>query len=197
MSKTNFSYSADKARKAKIKKFLLSKKFQYGVALFVTSGILMGVTTIALQAREESICKTESEKIFKEIISEWQDTSHRAHSTSRIALAPVIGEMQAIRRKTEKIEVPKCATFAKFLTVKAMNAKVDIFLDFMADKPYSKYGSSNHEEEIATEEIAVIQVNGKSAYQFNSEDEMKIKFSSLMTEKITKDIEKSKPSQSN
>lgn len=61
MSKTNFSYSADKARKAKIKKFLLSKKFQYGVAIFVTSGILIGVTTIALQAREESICKTESE----------------------------------------------------------------------------------------------------------------------------------------
>jgi hypothetical protein len=192
MSKTNFSYSADRARKAKIKKFLLSKKFQYGVALLVISGILTGVTTVAFQAREESICKTESEKTFKEIFSEWEDTSNRAHSTGRIALAPVIGEMQAIKRKTEKIDVPKCAAFAKFLTIKAMNAKTKVFLDFMANREYAEYGSSNSQEEIAMEEIAAIQTNGKSNYNFNSENEMHTEYSLLLTKKLTERLSKTK-----
>jgi hypothetical protein len=163
-----------------IKTNLISKKLKYGTALFVVSGLLGGATAITLQAREESICKTESEKIFKEIISEWEDASHRANSTSRIALAPVIGEMQSIRRKTEKIEVPNCATFARFSTVEYMEAEINTFLKFMANEPNENYTSASFHKKIAVEEIAFIQLNGKSNYKFNSKQEMKHQHTDLL-----------------
>jgi hypothetical protein len=186
MNKNNFSYSADKARKAKIKKILSSKKLKYGVALFTISIIITSAMTIALSAREESICKTESEKIFKEIFSEWEDTSRRANNTGRIALAPVVGEMQAIKRKTEKIEIPSCAVFAKFSTVQYMNVEINLFLKFMADKSITEPGFADINKKIAVEEIAFIQMNGKSNYKFNSESEMTIKYWELMTKLFEK-----------
>jgi hypothetical protein len=186
MNKNNFSYSADKAHKAKIKKFISSKKIKYGVALSTISIIIIGASTIALSAREESICKTESEKIFKEIFSEWEDTSRRAHNTGRIALAPVVGEMQAIKRKTEKIEIPSCAVFAKFSTVQYMNVEINLFLKFMADKSNTEPGSADINKKIAVEEIAFIQMNGKSNYKFNSESEMTIQYWELMTKLFEK-----------
>ena len=61
-----------------------------------------------------------------------------------------------------------------------MNAETSIFLKFMADKPNSEYGSANIHKKIALEEIAFIQVNGKSNYKFNSEKEMRLKFHELL-----------------
>jgi hypothetical protein len=184
MSKKTFSNSASKARKESTIKFLRSEKFRNGLIIAVSGFFLYQSVSFALQAREEGICKSDSEKIFKEITSEWEDTSRRASRTSRIALTPVVGEMQAIKRKLEKAEVPKCANFAKFLTTKAMNSEINLFLEFMENRSGGNYIQNEIDKKIAGKEITEILEKGKSSHNLDSESEMENKYFELQANEL-------------
>ena len=68
------------------------------------------------------------------LLDEWSDCFDRAASTSRIALSPVIGELQAIRREYSALLPPKlCAKMHKNV-IDSMNYSIDGFFAFMEDK---------------------------------------------------------------
>ena len=68
------------------------------------------------------------------LLGEWSDTFDRAASTSRIALSPVIGELQDIRREVDDLDVPgPCSLFHKNM-VGAMNHSINGFIAFLGNE---------------------------------------------------------------
>lgn len=72
------------------------------------------------------------------LLDRWIDIQERAGSTSRIALSPVVGEMQDLRREAKAVVAPECAQRAKDLFLDSMGYAIDAYLAFMAEKPDSE-----------------------------------------------------------
>ena len=70
---------------------------------------------------------------MSEIQAEWKDTLEIAVSTSRIALAGPVGELQDSRRQANKVTPPDCMTDSHERYLRGMDTFIDFFLDFMAD----------------------------------------------------------------
>ena len=68
------------------------------------------------------------------ILERWSDAYDRAASTGRIALAPVIGELQEVRRDFGDLDPPEDAAYMHSAVLDAMNFSIDGFLLFMADE---------------------------------------------------------------
>lgn len=64
-------------------------------------------------------------------IDQFKDVSTRAGVTSRIALSPVVGEMQEIRRDYKALIAPACAEKLHLLVGQAMDAEIESYLSFM------------------------------------------------------------------
>ncbi len=95
-----------------------------------------GPTIMPTPPRASEICQSVTQDYFAEIqplLEDWQDTVEVANSTSRIALSPVVQDMQAIRRDIADVPVPDCAQDASGLLLIGLGDVVDSFLDFMAD----------------------------------------------------------------
>ena len=56
----------------------------------------------------------------------------------RIALSPVIKDMQAIRREAQALELPTCARNAQNRLIDYMDVSINAFAAFMAQKPNSE-----------------------------------------------------------
>ena len=69
-----------------------------------------------------------------EILRKFTDTYALASSTSRIALSPIVGEMQALKREMDALEPTDCGKLTKLHLVDAMNTIIDGFLAFMQEK---------------------------------------------------------------
>lgn len=67
-------------------------------------------------------------------MEKFQDASERASATSRIALSPVVGEMQEVRREYKALVAPLCVQRLQVLVEKAMDAEIAGYLDFMAQR---------------------------------------------------------------
>ena len=83
---------------------------------------------------EEAISLQDS---VKPRIEHFDDANQRASRTSRIALSPVLGELQDVKRQFNNITMPSCADEARSLMVKYMEAVIDAYLAFLADEPDS------------------------------------------------------------
>ena len=64
------------------------------------------------------------------LLREWEDALRVAESTPKIALAPQIAALQALRRQAEDMDSPSCAKAIKALMVSAMNSGTSALLDF-------------------------------------------------------------------
>lgn len=73
-------------------------------------------------------------KQLLDIVNKWHDAYQLASSASRISLAAPVQSLQAIKRDTESLDVPKCLTAARGYLSDHMNASITGFLDFMAQK---------------------------------------------------------------
>jgi len=98
---------------------------------------------------------------YTSLVGQFSDTFNRAASTSRIALSPVIGELQSIKRDVNSLDdVCEEATQLKAATVYAMDASIDGFMLFMADAPdddvAAKFGEATRWTETATRKIGVL-----------------------------------------
>lgn len=62
----------------------------------------------------------------------WLDAYTLAGSTPRIALPPVIANMQAIRREMEAIALPQCLAQAKRFRIAAMDRQLAEFTAFLS-----------------------------------------------------------------
>lgn len=65
-------------------------------------------------------------------MTEWDDAVKIAQNTSRIALAPQIVALQAIKRKGEAFTAPDCAAVVKNRMTVYHEAMIDAFISFMA-----------------------------------------------------------------
>jgi hypothetical protein len=68
-----------------------------------------------------------------DIMNRWNDNSVVASRTSRIALAPVVKDMQALRREANDLRVTPCLTKAQANMLAGMDSELNAYLDFMAD----------------------------------------------------------------
>ena len=67
------------------------------------------------------------------IATRWDDANKLASTTSRIALATPVAELQEIKREANSLSVPACLSKAKADLVSSMNATIDAYLTFMGD----------------------------------------------------------------
>lgn len=74
----------------------------------------------------------------KPMAERWDDAAKLAGSTPRMSLAPQIASMQAIRRDAQALEAPPCAEQAKQYLLGAMDASINAYIDFLAQKPDSQ-----------------------------------------------------------
>lgn len=75
---------------------------------------------------------------LQDIKARWESTRALANSTSRIALAPIVRDLQAERQELEKLNVTKCLTPAKDKLLTAMKINEESFLAFMNDADLGK-----------------------------------------------------------
>jgi hypothetical protein len=103
-----------------------------------------------------AVCSAEDATAAKEdldlIIERFDDANARAGTTSRIALSPVIGEMQEVRRDLRALELPDCATEAVDASVEFMDKSIEAYLAFLSDEPDSTVTRLFDEAERAQEE---------------------------------------------
>jgi hypothetical protein len=73
------------------------------------------------------------------LIEEFFDLNEVASSTSRIALSPVVSEMQDVKRRFKYLEEPAFCDYTneyKEAVVEGMDYNIQAYLDFMTDKEY-------------------------------------------------------------
>lgn len=70
---------------------------------------------------------------MSDIQAEWDDTFDIAASTSRIALAGPVADLQNIRREANKLTPPVCIADSHESYLDGMDAFIELLLDFMAD----------------------------------------------------------------
>lgn len=106
------------------------------------------------------------------MLEEWEDTSLRAESTSRVSLSPVIGELQDIRRRTRRIDRPACAGYLNDLVVVAMERDIDSFISFLGQDSDSvvarKMDGAEKAWKVVNDEIANFEEDPVEAYQTSS-----------------------------
>lgn len=81
-------------------------------------------------APEVAITKIEE---MDEFFTEFYDASDLAGSTPRGSLAPMIADMQAIRRDAERLEMPVCLEVVHEKLIDLMNDMIDAFQSFLAN----------------------------------------------------------------
>jgi hypothetical protein len=82
------------------------------------------------------LCQSDTQDYLDQVrplMVEFSDTMQIANSTARIALGPIIQDMQRIRREVSNIQAPSCAQHASGLLISGMDGVVEGFIDFMGD----------------------------------------------------------------
>jgi len=99
----------------------------------VTSILIL--TVFLLAGCQNSYCPADSAQAALDeiqILAErWDDAMAVAQSTSRMALAGPISDLQAIKRDTGALGVPECLEPAKTTLVKSMDYGIDGMISFM------------------------------------------------------------------
>lgn len=69
------------------------------------------------------------------LVERWRDTGLLALKCSRLSIAPLISDLQDIKRETEAVEAPPCGGTAKSLLLTAMQSFIDGCTAFMDQEP--------------------------------------------------------------
>lgn len=93
----------------------------------------------AVPAAEAIVMCLESDQAYRDqvrsITARWDDGVELAASTPRANLAPVVSELQAIRREAELLTGPDCASGLSESIAGSMDATIDLLLALMRDAP--------------------------------------------------------------
>ncbi len=73
-------------------------------------------------------------KTTSETLDKFYDATRRADATPRIALSPVIGEMQQIRRDYKNLQHPSCADAYFQYVVAGMDETIEAYISFMGQQ---------------------------------------------------------------
>lgn len=99
----------------------------------------LGVPTVPVSCGQAgwALCSTQTQNYLDEIeplIDEFLDTAELADSTPRIALSPVVGDMQRIAREIEDLSAPDCAVDASVRLISGINLVIDGYIGFMSQE---------------------------------------------------------------
>lgn len=72
------------------------------------------------------------------VAREWDDAYKLASSTPRASLSAQIEKLQGIRRKTQDLTPPSCATAAHTALTSSMDKSIEGFIAFLGQKPESE-----------------------------------------------------------
>lgn len=99
------------------------------------------IATAELAARQQLAAKAAAaakekaeEGRLRDFDRRWLDLSRLAASTARIALPPIVQEMQTQRRELEAMKIGGCRADAHAALVMAVGAEVDMYLAFMTQR---------------------------------------------------------------
>lgn len=77
------------------------------------------------------------------IESRWEDAYTLASSTSRIALATPVSNLQDIKRDLAQVELSECLSPAREALGAYMDSHINNFLKFMSDSDFTQFESNN------------------------------------------------------
>lgn len=100
--------------------------------------IAMTASTPAEVELKEINYELEDKRKIDVIKQRWNDSRRLANSTSRIALAPIIKDMQAEKRELESLTVTHCLTPAKEKLLEAMDLNEKSFVAFLNDAEFGE-----------------------------------------------------------
>lgn len=106
------------------------------LSFFICASLLLSGCKNPFEAKDKGIEQLDN------IEQRWIDTSTLISSTSRIALAPQVANLQEMKRDLNVIEVSECLTPAKNELNEYMEMEIDIYLKFMADELSDSYAAS-------------------------------------------------------
>lgn len=78
---------------------------------------------------------------LEEYFDDWDDTVNLAESTSRIALSPVVSDLQALRREISDLDPPACAGDILAPYIEYTDYTIAGFLNFMENEPDARVAS--------------------------------------------------------
>lgn len=93
----------------------------------------------------EVLCFNEAEEyldFLSDWLVRWEDTVEIASSTSRIALAGPVGELQGLRREIGDLEGPACAKLAGVALYGHADGTINAFLLFMQEESDDEVGAA-------------------------------------------------------
>lgn len=70
---------------------------------------------------------------FGYTLEKWDDTYQIAMSTSRASLAPILGELQGVKRDVSHLDAPECAVYINDITVVAMENSIGALISFLSN----------------------------------------------------------------
>lgn len=85
-------------------------------------------------------CADQSQPFFDQIeplARRWDDANKLAGQTPRMQLAVQIASLQAIRRDVQDLKPPECSKAAQTALVGTMDATIQGYVDFLAQRPDS------------------------------------------------------------
>lgn len=97
--------------------------------------VLLALLLAGCAQSESAVCATQTQNYLDAVnplIDEFLDTLDVAGSTSRIALSPIVQDMQDIRREVQEIPSPDCAKYEVAELISGMDYFIDGFLSFMS-----------------------------------------------------------------
>lgn len=102
-----------------------------GIAVLALVGAMYGLVNYGTACPRKATMQFLDD--YHSLLGQFSDAFSRAGNTGRIALSPVIGELQSIRREVDDLDdVCQEAIELKSATVYAMDASIDGFMLFMA-----------------------------------------------------------------
>jgi len=100
-------------------------------------------TSTPTTPRVSPLCQAATRDYLAQIqplLEEWDDAVEVANSTARIALSPMVRDMQGIERDVEDVTVPDCARHGSGLLIDGMGSVIDAFIAFMGEESESVVG---------------------------------------------------------
>jgi hypothetical protein len=109
------------------------------LSILAVACLMLGVLVVTVSCSQASsaLCSKETQDYLDRIEplhDEFVDTAELADSTPRIALSPVIQDMQRIAREIEDQAAPDCAADARTQLIGGMDLVIDGYIGFMSEE---------------------------------------------------------------
>lgn len=107
------------------------------LSFFICASLLLSGCKNPFEAKDKGVDQLNA------IESRWDDAHTLASSTSRIALATPVSNLQEIKRDLAQIEISECLIPAREALSAYMDSHINNFLKFMSDSDFTQFESNN------------------------------------------------------